>query len=197
MEAFGLGWVAIAILPVANLLFPTGVLVAERTLYLPSVGLALAVGAWARNLALRPFAALATAIALLGGVRTAVRVPVWRDSRTVTLSILDDAPDSYAGPAGMIGIYLSEGQAGKALDAFQVATSLYDRVPTVYLEGAYAAFELGRPGLADSLLGRLEQLCHRCLFYYQFEATTARAWGDSAVAESLLARMRGPGRGAP
>ncbi|HEY6174438.1 MAG TPA: hypothetical protein VIX73_08350, partial [Kofleriaceae bacterium] len=46
VEAFGLGWIAIAFLPVANLFFPTGVLVAERTLYLPSVGLALAAGAW-------------------------------------------------------------------------------------------------------------------------------------------------------
>jgi hypothetical protein len=73
-----------------------------------------------------------------------------------------------------------------------VATSLYDRVPTVYLEGAYAAFKLGRSRLADSLLGRLEQLCERCDYYYQFEAATARAWGDTAVAESLLARMRGP-----
>jgi len=32
VEAFGLGWIAIAFLPVANLLFSTGVLVAERTL---------------------------------------------------------------------------------------------------------------------------------------------------------------------
>lgn len=190
LEAFGLGWVAIAVLPVANLLFPTGVLVAERTLYLPSVGLAVALGAWARGLSLRPFAALATGIALLGGVRTALRVPVWRDSRTVTLSMLDDSPSSYAGPAGMIGIYLSQGQPGRALEAFQVATSLYDRVPTVYVEGAYAAFKLGRSRLADSLLSRLEQLCDRCSYYYQFEATTARAWGDTAVAESLLARMR-------
>src|SRR2546427_3692860 len=46
-EALGLAWVGIAFLPVANILFPTGVLVAERTLYLPSAGLALAFGAWA------------------------------------------------------------------------------------------------------------------------------------------------------
>jgi hypothetical protein len=193
VTVFGLGWIAIAFLPVANLLFPTGVLIAERTLYLPSVGLALAASAWLKHLALRPLAVLLTIVVLAGGVRTALRVPVWRDSRSVTFSILDDSPDSYAGPAGMIGIYLSEGQPKRALEALQLSTRVYDRVPTVYLEGAYAAFKLGRSRLADSLLDRLEQLCHRCLFYYQFEANTALAWGDTAVAESLLARMRRPG----
>ena len=197
VAAFGLGWIAIAFLPVANLLFPTGVLIAERTLYLPSVGLALAVSSWLKHLARRPLAALLAVIVLAGGVRTALRVPVWRNTRSVTFSILDDSPDSYAGPAGMIGIYLSEGQPKRALEALQLSTRVYDRVPTVYLEGAYAAFKLGRSRLADSLLDRLEQLCRRCLFYYQFEATTARAWGDTAVAESLLARMRRPAGGAP
>ena len=51
MEAFGLGWIAVALLPVANLVFPVGVLIAERTLYMPSAGLALAVGAWLKDLA--------------------------------------------------------------------------------------------------------------------------------------------------
>ena len=34
-----------ALLPVSNLLVPTGIMLAERTLMLPSVGLMLAVGA--------------------------------------------------------------------------------------------------------------------------------------------------------
>src|SRR6266568_3592874 len=40
VEAFGLGWIAIALFPVSNLVVPVGVLLAERTLYLPSAGLA-------------------------------------------------------------------------------------------------------------------------------------------------------------
>ncbi len=40
LVALGIAWFGISILPVANLLVPTGVLLAERTLYLPSVGLA-------------------------------------------------------------------------------------------------------------------------------------------------------------
>src|SRR5207249_10906236 len=53
VEALGLAWIAIAYLPVANLLFPSGVLVAERTFHVPSIGLALALGAWLDRLELR------------------------------------------------------------------------------------------------------------------------------------------------
>ena len=45
-----IAWVAIAFLPASNLLVPTGQLLAERTLYLPSVGVALLV-AWGVNAA--------------------------------------------------------------------------------------------------------------------------------------------------
>ncbi|MGW8267581.1 MAG: hypothetical protein ACWGSQ_14540, partial [Longimicrobiales bacterium] len=49
LVSLGLFWFGVAILPVSNLLFPTGVLLAERTLYLPSVGLSLvAAGVAAR-----------------------------------------------------------------------------------------------------------------------------------------------------
>jgi hypothetical protein len=189
-EAFGLGWIAIAFLPVANLFFPTGVLVAERTLYLPSVGLALAVGAWLRQIPSRWYWVVLAAVAVFGGVRTWKRVPVWRNSRTVALSVLDDSPRSFSGPARMIGIYLAEHQPAKALEAFRDATAIFDRVPPVFLQGADAAFALGKPQLADSLLNRMEQLCYRCLYYYQYEAGTALARGDSAVAESLLVRLK-------
>src|SRR5256886_9185114 len=51
VEAFGLGWIAIALFPVSNLVVPVGVLLAERALYLPSAGLVLAAGAWLKDLA--------------------------------------------------------------------------------------------------------------------------------------------------
>jgi protein O-mannosyl-transferase len=187
---FGLGWIAIAFLPVANLFFPTGVLVAERTLYLPTVGLALAAGAFLKGLPTRWYGTALAIVTLLGGMRTWLRVPVWRNSRTVALSVLEDSPRSFSGPARMIGIYLSEHQPAKALEAFRLSAAIFDRVPPVFLQGADAAFAVGKPGLADSLLDRMEQLCARCLYYYRYEAGTAMARGDTAVADSLLERMR-------
>src|SRR5437867_3075173 len=79
VEAFGLIWIGIALTPVANLFFRAGVLVAERTLYLPSVGLSLAAGAgfggwWTgAGTRARQLAAAAVAAAIVaGGVRAAL-----------------------------------------------------------------------------------------------------------------------------
>jgi len=92
--AFGLLWMAIALLPVSNLL-PTGVVLAERTLFLPSVGFVLAVGAvtqraleepamsprW-RRLALGGVCAL---LLVLGLLRSVGRQAVW-NSQHVTIN---------------------------------------------------------------------------------------------------------------
>ena len=193
VEAFGLGWIAIALMPVANLVFPVGFLVAERTVYLPSAGLALAVGASLKNLAPARLWGIVAVLVVVGGYWTFHRVPIWRDATSVILSELEDSPRSYDGPARMVGVYLSRREHAKAIEAFRASTAIYDRFPWVYVWGADAAFGLRRPVLADSMLRRLEQLCHRCAYYYRYEASGALARGDTATADSLLARARGFG----
>jgi hypothetical protein len=191
VEAYGLGWIGVALLPVANLLYPAGVLVAERTLYLPSMGLALAAGAALGRLEVRRLAVALGLVVVVGGVRTAYRVPVWRDDLTVVQSELEDSPRSYAGPAHMVALYLNAHQPGKALDAFRQATSVYDRtLPWLYVTGAEAAISAGFPKTADSLLARLERLCTDCGHYYRYEAAAALARGNSAAAEVFAARLR-------
>ena len=190
LEVFGLGWVAIAFLPVANLLFPVGVLVAERTLYLPSVGLALAAGAALARLPAPRLRAVVAVLVLAGGIRSALRVPVWHDDGAVTLSILEDSPNSYRGPARTAALYQSRGDAVQAFDGLRVAARIFDRDPALYVAGADAAFTLGRPRLADSLLVRAEQLCYHCAGLYRTQALAARARGDSAAADSLLKRAQ-------
>lgn len=189
VEAFGLGWIAIAFLPVSNLILPVGVLLAERTLYLPSAGLALAVGAWLGSLELRRLASALGLLVVAGGVRTATRVPVWRDSRTVIASELEDSPRSFIGPAHMVVLYLAGHQPAKALDAFRASTAIYDvTLPWLYVTGAEAAFATGQGALADSILDRLERVC-RCDFFYRYEAPIARVRGYPAAADSILARI--------
>jgi len=190
VEAFGLGWIAIALMPVANLVFPAGFFVAERTLYLPSVGLAVAVGAWLKDVAPERLRAVVAVLVVAAGVRSALRVPVWRDALSVIISELEDSPRSYDGPARMVGVYLGGGQLAKAIEAYRASTAIYDRFPWVYVWGADAAFGSGQPALADSMLRRLEQLCHHCAYYYRYEAGGALARGDTATADSLLARAR-------
>jgi protein O-mannosyl-transferase len=208
VEAFGLGWIALALLPVANLLYPAGVLVAERTLYLPSVGVALAAGAAlvmgagaeggaevAATLERRRLAGMVgVGVALLliaGGVRTALRVPVWRDDRRVVRSELLDSPRSYAGPAHMVVLFLNARQPALALEEFRRAIGIYDRtLPWVYVTGAEAAIAAGLPLTADSLLGRLERVCTDCGHYYRYEAAAALARGNTAAADTFAARVR-------
>ncbi len=188
VEALGLGWIAIAFVPVANLLFPTGVLLAERTLYLPSAGLAFAAGAAVARLRPDRLRIVLVLMVLAGGIRAALRVPVWRDDVAVTQSILEDSPDSYRGPARMAAIYQSHRQPDRALAAVVVAARTFDLDPSLYFTAADAAFTLGRPILADTMLARAERLCHRCAGYYRMQALAARSRGDSAVADSLLGR---------
>ena len=190
VEAFGLGWIAIAFLPVANLLFPVGVLLAERTLYLPSAGLALAAGAALARLPPERLRIVVALLVLAGGLRSAQRVPVWRDDGAITLSILDDSPNSYRGPARMAALYQSHRDPERALAAIRIATRIFDRDPSLYVAGADAAFTLGRPRLADSLLADAERFCYHCWGSYRTQALAARSRGDSATADSLLARAR-------
>lgn len=188
VEAFGLGWIAVAYLPVANLLFPVGILTAERTLYLPSVGLALAAGAAAQAVPGRRLALLATLVLLAAAARTALRVPVWRDDTSLTLSMLDDSPRSYYGLARAAVQFQEARQPRRALEIFRRAMGAYDRSAMVFVAASDAALSSGQTALADSLLRRAARLCGRCENEFHFQETVARWRGDSAVADSLAAR---------
>lgn len=194
VEAYGLGWIAIAYAPVANLLFPIGVLMAERTLYLPSAGLALAVGGVARHLKGRPLALAVGAIFVVFGARTVLRVPVWRDNLHATESLLDDAPLSYRTYDLAGWQFLWSRQPEKALESFRHAAELYQRDQRVYLAAADAAFTVKRPALADSLLRQADEICPHCPASYANQAGAARLRGDSASADSIdahAARRKG------
>jgi len=186
---FGLLWIAVAVLPVANLLFASGVLVAERALYLPSAGLAIALGDWLSRISDRTRAVLLATLVLLCGARTVLRVPVWRNSDTVLESVRHDSPRSYVGPMAAASTLLGQHRPEEALDQFRIAATRAPGAPKLLTLGADAAFALGRSRLADSLLGEIDRICDRCPFYLDFEARSALARGDTAVADSFRVRM--------
>lgn len=195
VEAFGLGWTAIAFLPVSNLLIPIGVLVAERTLYLPSAGAAIAAGAALAGMPRRPLVAIVATLVLAGAARSATRVPVWRDDVRLTESILEDSPSSYRGPARAGGLLQSARHPGRALESYRQAVRIYDKDPGVFVAAADAALTLGRTGLADTLLARAAALCPGCDGLLRFQAAAARTRGDTLTAAALLARV--PAGGGP
>lgn len=139
LVAAGLLWIGLALSPVANLLFPTGVLVAERTLFLPSVGLALLLAggaAWtgqhARGHSRMALATLAAALVVLGALRSAMRQPEWRDSLSLHASTVRDSPRT-ARARTLYGLELLQaGDASGAERELRAAISLWQGDPRPY-----------------------------------------------------------------
>lgn len=92
--SFGLLCTFIALVPVSNLV-PTGIMLAERTLFLPSVGLLVAAAAageallrqtrWDARAAFRALSIVVCVLVLLGAVRSASRHSVWNSAHLVVL----------------------------------------------------------------------------------------------------------------
>ena len=102
VASFGLLWLIVAYSPVSNVLLPTGIVTAERTLFLPSVGVVLA-GAVAALWLLetterRGRAALVATCGLLlalGVGKSVVRQRVWRNNDVLFDATVRDVPKSY------------------------------------------------------------------------------------------------------
>ncbi|MDA1081840.1 MAG: hypothetical protein O2973_09230 [Gemmatimonadetes bacterium] len=92
VAAFGIAWCAVALLPVSNLV-PTGIMLAERTLFLPSAGFLLAAGALSEMVALqrggrsvavrRALVATLALLVALGLGRSANRHALWNSAHFV------------------------------------------------------------------------------------------------------------------
>ncbi len=105
--ALGLLWVPLALALVANLLVPTGILLAERTLFLATVGVALVAGALvsrlqgvltSRSPTWRTASVVAGAsVIALGAAHSAERQHVWKDNETLMTSLVVDAPTNFRG----------------------------------------------------------------------------------------------------
>jgi len=92
----GLAWFLLTIAPVANVLVPTEVVLAERTLYLPSFGAMLAVACGLSLVrAPRVGRAATAAIVVLFGARAVARNQAWLDPAHAFAALQHDAPRSY------------------------------------------------------------------------------------------------------
>jgi len=101
--ALGIAWTVITLLPSSNFIVPAGIILAERTLFLPSVGAMLIAGdlIWwlaprLRRPSLQPAGlALVGVLIALGLARSESRSRVWHDNTTLLTQAVADAPDSY------------------------------------------------------------------------------------------------------
>lgn len=153
--AFALAWVPIALAPVANVLVPTGIALAERTLYLPSVGVVLVAGLVVQRLGVhRPLPTLAAmgCVVLLFAGRTWTRTPVWRNNRALALTLLADHPESYRAHQAVARVYAAMGRWTEAAESYGNSRRLFQRDATVYREAAFVSIQRGRTTEARALL---------------------------------------------
>ncbi|GMR12414.1 MAG: tetratricopeptide repeat protein [Gemmatimonadota bacterium] len=128
--ALGILWFMVTILPVSNLLISTGTLLAERTLYLPSVGLSLAVagataavaerGKGTRVLGLVAIMVVGTAFL----VRTVLRNPSWLNTFTVVETLARDHPNSHLALRARANGLVRTGNLEAAADVYEGALEL-------------------------------------------------------------------------
>jgi len=129
LPAFALLWFMATIAPVSNVFFLSGVLLAERTLYLPSVGFAVALGAGAAALLRRrrlAALALTTAVLALFALRSWTRSSTWASTERALVTLVQDRPE--AGRAlWLLGDMLAErGEHEGASAAYREAVGRLD-----------------------------------------------------------------------
>jgi tetratricopeptide (TPR) repeat protein len=143
--SFGIAWMAIAIFPVHNVLVPTGIVLAERTLFLPSVGALLALGGLGAILMERAsegarfvLAAAVGALLILGVWRSTTRHPVWEDQFGLWYYTANrDAPKSYRAHHALAEMYFLAGSEGRAEREYRLAIEYSPpRIGQVYLDYA-------------------------------------------------------------
>jgi hypothetical protein len=114
---FAFAWLAIALLIPSNLIVVTGVALAERTLFLPSVGVAMLLGtglvALARNASpsLQRGVAYAVALIIVAGIaRSSTRNPVWKGDESLFRQTAEDVPNSSKAHEMLGDVLMSKGK---------------------------------------------------------------------------------------
>ncbi|MDQ2871375.1 MAG: tetratricopeptide repeat protein [Acidobacteriota bacterium] len=160
--ALGVLFFGIAFLPAANLLYPIGTIFGERTAYLPSAGLCLALASvcarGAETLAdLAPRArAAAAVIAVAFAARTALRNPVWWSDSAIFANSVNTSPDSAKTHYNQGYVAVETGRPREALARYSRAVSIYGDYWDAWAGKGRAERELG-------LLSRAEASYRRAL----------------------------------
>jgi hypothetical protein len=158
--SFGIAFAAVTLLPSSNFLVTTGILLAERTLFLPSLGAMILLGAvlvpvvdaWRERQPgpSRLVPQMLCGLVLTAGiVRSELRAPVWRDDETLFRRAIVDSPDGYR-THYMLGSWLFRHDHMREGEAqYKIALKLfpYDPYMTFNLAEQYRKFGLCAPAI--------------------------------------------------
>ena len=143
--AFLIGFFFVTLLPMSNLLFPIGTIMAERFLYLPLVGFAGGI-AIAMPLVLRQprLAAVASSLIVLAYCgRTALRNRDWQDSLHLWSSAVAAVPESFRAHQSLALALFHSGDLEGAIAAGERARTILAGLPPEQTDPT-ALYELGR-----------------------------------------------------
>ncbi len=155
----GFAWYLLALLPVSNLI-PIANPIAERYLYLPGVGMFLAIGAFfsiwyerKNTHALESLVSIPSAVILIITVilsaRTMQRNPVWRDSLSLWSTTVRDAPRAHRAQMNLGSTLHKAGETEKALPYLLNAVRLKPDYTQAYYDLGVVYENLGNVELAE------------------------------------------------
>jgi tetratricopeptide (TPR) repeat protein len=169
----GVLWFVVTVSPVSNFFFLAGTLLGERTLYLPSVGLALGAG-WVlwHALEARPRTALSVLlIALVSfSLRAWTRTPTWDSTQSVFQALINQHPESGRAQWVTGDTFFTQNDVSRALHMYRVA--------------------IGTVGTGYGMISEINRRVLGIKRWEQGEALARWAWNDRpeyALAPGLLA----------
>ena len=196
--SFAAGVAALSYLPTSNLLFASGVVLAERNLYLAVALPAAIVGSgvvWlVSQRGVRPAIAALGLLAVACGGRSLARLPSWRDNRAQLLTLLVEHPESYRAHASAAAVLAGTGDTAGARREYRTADSLFAGDP--YLDAAHAIFLLGVGDTTAAIplvaRARARRAAERLALRAQFLLELAKGNHAGAIAVADSARRLNP-----
>ncbi|MBI4513438.1 MAG: tetratricopeptide repeat protein, partial [Gemmatimonadetes bacterium] len=144
----GIFWVPIALLPVSNLVILSGVILAERTLYLPSAGLSFVAAGLVPAAMGSPRTRRAGFVAVLAvlaafTVMTVQRNPVWKETGTLFTTVLRAHPESYKAQWVLANSLAARGAWEEAEERYRIALRIWPYDEALWTELAAQYFRQG------------------------------------------------------
>jgi tetratricopeptide (TPR) repeat protein len=133
------GFAAITFAPMSNLLFPIGAIMAERFLYMPTIGLlaCLVMAVYAAGRKIQYFAPVALCVIIAAcAIRTWVRNRDWQDDRTLAEAIVRASPNSFKGHRLLALALIPTGEPGpnleRAIAEIETAVAILNSLPDAH-----------------------------------------------------------------
>ena len=128
LMTWAVAWIGFSLLPVSNIILIPGEIMAERWLYLPSVGFSIflawgihAVFQGVGQLWKRCLLSFGVVILILAVIRIFYSIGLWKDERTLKLAIVKRYPESVMAHNNLGWVLISEGRIQEAEEQFYLA----------------------------------------------------------------------------